>query len=271
MKDPRLAHAGSAARFQGAPPGVVHTRIQHARGRPTRNAFEYAGFCLRIDLDHMDGLEAAGIRYNRPGVLSFHDRDHGPRDGSALQPWIRALLREHGIAADGQVALYTFPRMFGYVFNPVSFWVCHDIDGSVRAVLCEVCNTFGERHNYLLADAGGKALRTGQTLEARKCFHVSPFCEVSGRYLFRFSFVPGRWLARIDYYDDGACPDPLLRTRISGPVAPLDRAGARALPWRYGLFTLGVIARIHWQALRLWRKGVRYVPKPAPPVQATTR
>lgn len=251
--------------------GIVHGEVAHVRRRPTLHAFRYPAFCLRLPLSALGRLEHSGIAHNRRGWLSFHDRDHGARDGSALLPWIRRLLAAEGLDGLDEVVLYTFPRVLGYVFNPVSFWVCHAGDGSVRAVLCEVSNTFGEHHNYLLAQADGGPLASGATLHARKCFHVSPFCEVQGHYAFRFSFVPGRWLARIDYFDGAAASGPLLETRVSGRVAALDRAGTRALLWRYRLFTLGVIARIHWQALHLWRKGVRYIPKPPPPAQETTR
>ena len=249
---------------------VVHGEVAHTRHRPAVNAFTYPAYCLRLPLSCMGALESAGIAYNRRGLVSFHDRDHGARDGTALLPWIRALLATEGVAADGEVVLYAFPRMLGYVFNPVSFWVCHDREGRVRAVLCEVCNTFGERHNYLLAHDDGRPLTSGETLGARKVFHVSPFCAVTGRYEFRFHFGAERWLARIDYYDDDNLT-PLLATRISGCPQPLDGSAARGLLRRYRWFTLGVIARIHWQAVRLWRRRVPFFRKPAPPPHATTR
>jgi hypothetical protein len=261
------APAGSLA----AGPGVVEGEIAHARRRPVANAFTYKAFCLRLPLSQLAALPAAGIAYNRRGPLAFFDRDHGARDGTPLLPWIRRLLAAENVVADGEIVLYAFPRMLGYVFNPVSFWVCHDADGGVRAVLCEVRNTFGESHNYLLAHPHGRALASGETLTASKVFHVSPFCPVAGRYAFRFHFGDGRWLARIDYFDDAASTEPLLETHISGRVAPLDRRRARALPWRYRLFTFGVVARIHWQAVKLWWKGTPFFRKPSPPTAATTR
>ncbi len=251
--------------------GVVHGEVGHARHRPTRHAFRYPAFCLRLPLSALDGLGACGIAHNRAGLLSFRDSDHGARDGTPLLPWIRRLLAAEGIPADGEIVLHAFPRMLGYVFNPVSFWVCHDRGGAVRAVLCEVSNTFGEHHNYLLANADGSALRSGQTLGARKHFHVSPFCEVKGRYAFRFRFGADRWLARVDYFDEAGLTQALLETCISGTVQPLGPGGARALLWRYRFFTLGVIVRIHWQALRLWIKGVHFFRKPAPPAEVLTR
>ncbi|MEP6943021.1 MAG: DUF1365 domain-containing protein [Betaproteobacteria bacterium] len=248
---------------------VVQGSVLHRRLRPAHHQFRYAAFSLALPLSRLAELPASGIAWNRRGLVSFFDRDHGDRDGSALEPWIRRVLACEGVSADGEIVLHAFPRILGYVFNPVSFWVCHDRDGAVRAVLCEVCNTFGEQHNYLLAHPDGRALVSGETLRARKVFYVSPFCEVAGGYRFRFHFGDGRWLARIDY--DDAAGEPLLETSISGSATPLSRAGVRGLLWRYRWFTLGVIARIHWQAARLWLKRVPYIAKPQPPLQRTTR
>ena len=273
--DPAPADAGAnppqpAADGLPATLAIVHGEVVHARSRPKTQAFNYPAFCLQLPLSQLAALPDRGIAYNGRGAVAFHDRDHGACDGSPLLPWITRLLATEGIAADGEVVLYAFPRMLNYVFNPVSFWVCHDVAGRVRAVLCEVCNTFGERHNYLLAHADGRPLASGETLGARKVFHVSPFCDVKGRYEFRFHFGAGRWLARIDYFDDDAA-QPLLATRISGTITTLDRTAARELVRRYRLFTLGVIARIHWRALRLWLDGVPFFRKPLPPREPTTR
>jgi hypothetical protein len=138
-------------------------------------------------------------------------------------------------------------------------------------VLCEVANTFGERHNYLLADPDGTPLASGRTLAARKVFHVSPFCEVRGSYRFRFAFGPARWLARIDYHADELAEAPLLETWISGAAVPLAPRSARRLLLHYPLFTLAVVARIHWQAAKLWAKRVPFFTKPLPPAETTTR
>ena len=251
---------------------LVAGEVMHRRTHPVANAFRYPAFCLRIPLSARP--DAGAIAWNRASIVSFHERDHGPRDGSPLDAWARAVLSGQGIACDGDIVLYAFPRMLGYVFNPVSFWVCRDAGRNVRAVIAEVNNTFGERHLYLLANGDGSSLASGQTLRARKSLHVSPFCEVKGEYRFRFHFdameEPSRWLARVDYYDDAAAATPVLETSISGMVEPLPRRAA-ALFWRYRWFTLAVIARIHLQAAKLWLRRVPWFAKPAPPSTPVTR
>jgi DUF1365 family protein len=252
-------------------PGVMEGEIMHARSRPAVNAFRYRAFCLRVPLSRLAELAARGVSLNRRGIVSFAERDHGARDGSSLDAWIRALLAREAVDCNGEIVLYTFARVLGYVFNPVSFWVCHDPAGNVRAVLAEVNNTFGESHAYLIAHGDGRPLVSGETLRARKMFHVSPFCEVKGHYAFRFHFGGERWLARIDYFDgDDESSAPLLATSISGRAQPLPQS-ALTLLWRYRWFTLGVIARIHWQAVKLWRCRVPFSRKPAPPTAALTR
>ncbi len=252
-------------------PAAIEGVVMHRRNRPVRNAFVYRAFCLRVPLSAIEALPSVGVARNGRALLALNDRDHGPRDGSPLEPWIRTLLAGEGVRADGEVVLHAFPRMLGYVFNPVSFWVCHDQERRVRAVLAEVSNTFGEHHNYLVAHEDGRAIESGETLEARKVFHVSPFCEVVGRYQFRFCFDASRWLARIDYFDADKGGEPLIATSISGAPRPLTRVLARQLLWRYRWFTIGVIARIHWQATKLWLKRVPFVPKPAPLAKLISR
>ena len=177
------------------------------------------------------------------------------------------MLHGNGIHdATGEIFLHTFPRVLGYVFNPVSFWFCERADGALRAVVCEVNNTFGERHCYLL-DPGSGVLN-GSPLTATKVFHVSPFCKVQGHYTFRFMFAspkhgkPLRSLARIDY-DDGE--GPLLLTSIAGSAHPLDARNVLRVFFGYPLMTLGVVAKIHWQALKLLFKRVPFLRKPTPP------
>jgi len=203
---------------------------------------------------------------NRAGWLSFHDSDHG-EGGSDCLAWIDGLLAAQGLRAPGEVWLHTYPRVLGYTFKPVSFWYCHDEAGQLSAIVVEVNNTFGERHCYLL-----DAPRYGHTLEARKVFHVSPFCNVEGSYRFRFMRTlredGERTVARIDYDDETG---PLLKTSVAGRLEPISAANVRRALWSYPAMTLGVMARIHWQALRLWLKRVPFFHKPVPPQRFLTR
>ena len=246
--------------------------ISHTRLRPLRRDFAYPGVFLRvrIDGDHLErAVQPLGRWFglNRAAPIGFRGTDHG--DGrTPLDVWIRDLCARAGVPADGPIWLHCLPRMLGYAFKPVSFWFCHAADGSLRAVVAEVNNTFGERHCYLLAQPDGGPLRDGVELRARKVFHVSPFCTLEGGYTFRFVNRPGRSLARIDYHD---AQGPLLLTSMSGTLeAATPRTLRRAL-FGQPLFTVGVIARIHLQAWRLWRARVPFHSKPAAPAAAVTR
>lgn len=250
-------------------PALYFGGVTHARLRPRRNAFRYRVFFMRLPLSRLNHIRSALFSVNRWNLFSFHFRDHGARDGSPLEPWIRTLLAREGVdTADGEVVLQTFPRVLGYVFNPVSFWLCHDREGRVRAILCEVNNTFGEHHNYLLVHPDGRPIEPDDGLEARKVFHVSPFCEVSGKYVFGFRDRFPACHIRIDHDD---AQGHLLLTAIWGQASKLDTAGLLRAFFLYPWMTLAVIARIHLQALKLWIRGVPYVPKPRPPQQETTR
>jgi uncharacterized protein len=243
--------------------------VMHSRLRPQRNRFRYPVFFLRFRVDRIDASRTRLLSVDRWNLFSLQRRDHGARDGSDLDAWIRRLLQAEGIrTVDGEIWLQTFPRVLGYVFNPISFWLCCDRQRRLRAVLCEVSNTFGERHNYLLAHADERPLEPGDRLTARKVFHVSPFCEVRGSYRFQFGIAPDACAIRIEY-DDG--DGMLLATSVHGRAQPLTDARLLRAFVRYPWMTLAVIARIHWQALRLWRKGVPFFSKPVPPAQGTTR
>ncbi|MCB2017491.1 MAG: DUF1365 domain-containing protein [Hydrogenophaga sp.] len=238
-------------------------QVRHARSRPRAHAFAYPTFFLMLPLRSLRANGDGTLARNRRAALAFHDRDHGDGRSDCLD-WLDETLASQGITdADGEVWLHTYPRVLGYVFKPVSFWYCHRADGTLRAVLAEVNNTFGERHCYLL-----DAPRHGVPARADKVFHVSPFAPVHGEYRFVFLRTQrdgqDRTVVRIDFHDEPQAPA-LIRTSVSGTLQPLTDASARRALWRHPLMTLGVIARIHWQALRLWLKHAPFFRQPAAP------
>jgi len=251
-------------------PSVCFGDVMHARHVQAGNRFVYPIAFLRLPLSRLSSIRAPLLRIDRRAVFSVRSADHGRRDGSPLLPWIRGLLSEHGLAqaCDGEIVLQTMPRILGYVFNPVSFWFCHDRGGRLRAVLAEVNNTFGDRHNYLVHHDDRSPIRPGDTLAARKCFHVSPFFPVRGEYRFRFESDGARHTVRIDLWDDGRRQ---LSTRLTGHERPLDGRAMAAWLLRQPLMTFGVMLRIHWQAMRLLARRARFHRRPEPPIRETTR
>ena len=253
-------------------PALALGRVWHARTRPVRHAFAYPAFFLRLPLRRLGSgrWPFRWLRRNGRGALALNDADHGDR--GPMVAWVDGLLARAGIRdADGELWVHTMPRVFGYLFNPVSFFFAERADGSLRAVVCEVNNTFGERHCYVLAHADGHPLRWGEEMHARKVFHVSPFNEVRGSYRFRFAMREGeagrapRFVSLIDYDPADGAPSHMLRTGIEGALQPLSDAALRRVALGWPLHTLGVVARIHWQAFRLWLRRVPVHGKPAAP------
>ena len=251
--------------------------VKHQRLRPAKNAFGYGVFTVSIPMrarrTHPDLIQHYGLSDNRWGLCAFFDKDHGLGESNSLA-WIEKILAENHVHhIDGEIWLQTFPRVLGYVFNPVSFWICTRANGKVQAVLAEVNNTFGERHCYLLYKDSGEELRSGETLTSKKVFHVSPFCVVRGDYHFRFLFPQDsksgkNRVYRIELHEDGK---PLINTSISGISRPLSQTNVILALMRYPLMSLGVIFRIHWQALKLWLKAVPFHSKPKPPELEVSR
>ena len=240
-------------------------QVRHRRLRPRAHAFAYPSYFLWLPMRALRRATWPALNRNGRGWLSFHDADHGDRGGDALA-WLEALLAGEGIAdADGEVWLQTYPRVLGYVFKPVSFWFCERADGTLAAVVVEVNNTFGERHCYLLR---GPGLAWGREQTAAKVFHVSPFCAVEGGYRFRFMRAGERVISCVDHDD---AHGPLLLTSLSGRLQPLTARSARSSFFAMPALTLMVVARIHWQALKLAFKRVPFFSKPAAPEQFVTR
>lgn len=237
-------------------------QIRHARLSPVEHTFSYRTWFLMLPMRSGRQHGWQGLARNQSAIVAFHDKDHGEGGADALA-WFDALLQQSGVDdADGEVWLQTYPRVLGYVFKPVSFWYAYNRSGQLRAILAEVNNTFGERHCYLLATS----VQWGQEMVADKVFHVSPFCRASGRYRFRFmqtsqsSRHGARIVARVDH--DDANGQAVLQTSVSGRLEAFSKPVLWKVLISMPFLTFGIIARIHWQALRLWLKKVPFNRKP---------
>lgn len=249
--------------------GLLIADVAHRRPQPRENTFRYSVYYLCFPLSRMNELSLPCLSVDKPNLFSYRQRDHGdPARGN--ESWIHGVLQEWGLKAvtDGEITLLTMPRLFGYVFNPVSFWFCHDRKEQLRAVLCEVRNTFGERHCYLCYHDDHRPIAPDDWLTSQKVFHVSPFMEITGEYRYRFDLRDGRvgvWINHVTSDGD------MLYTSLTGRRVPLTSTRLMGCFLRYPLVTFKVITLIHWQALKLISKGVRYRRKPAPPEEEITR
>lgn len=229
------------------------------RMRPVRHQFRYGVTTALLDVDALEQT-AAGLRLmsvDRFNLFSVMRRDHGPRDGSDLRPWVEALLAEAGRPVPARILLLAMPRLLGHAFNPLSVFWCYDADGRLESVIYEVKNTFGDQFAYALPadpDADG-AVRHAQEKE----FFVSPFIPMDQLYRFTVRPPGDRLAVRIRQGDAGGVW--LIATQ-NGAARPLTDRALAGLALRSPWAMLKVMLAIHWQALRLWLKGVRFLGHP---------
>ena len=225
--------------------------VVHSRLRPRRHRLSYRVFTLLLDLDEVEALRSKVLGIERPGLLGFRASDHG--DGTTpLRQWAAERLADAGIVWDGgRVELLCYPRMLGFVFNPLTVWYCRDRSGELRGILYEVHNTHGERHTYVLP----ASLSDGEVRhEAPKRFFVSPF--MPPECLYRFRIVPAGDAVTVSIHEHDA-DGLLLAASFSGDRQPLTDRALLGLLLRYPLMTLKVVAGIHWEAVKLLAKGFR--------------
>ncbi|WP_398481628.1 DUF1365 domain-containing protein [Tardiphaga sp.] len=252
-----------------APAALYFGDVMHARLKPMGHRFTYRVMSLLIDLDRLDDADRTSRLFgvNRAALYSFHEKDHGERDGSSLRAYAQRCAAAHGIdLTGGRVELLCYPRLLGYTFNPLSVYFCHHADGTLALIIYEVRNTFGDIHSYVLPIADGEQTDAGIRQVQDKLFYVSPFIEKAMRYHFRVSPPADEVKLRILETDSEG---PLLAATFHGRRTALtSRALLRSfvgLP----LVTFKIMAAIHWEALRLWIKGARLVPRPKAPAANT--
>ncbi|HMS44652.1 MAG TPA: DUF1365 domain-containing protein [Alphaproteobacteria bacterium] len=250
---------------------ILDATVVHNRHVPINYPLSHRIAYFLIDMGDLSTLDNFGmVGLNRSNFLSFYESDYGVDRERSWRDQLYSLLQEHHQPQPAHIMLLTLPRLLGYVFNPVSFWLCFDDQSNLYAVLAEVNNTFGERHGYLCYHHPSKNLSVFHTGDVHyqapvthlKTFHVSPFCDVRGYYDFRFNICSNRLAINIDYYVD---KQKTISTALYGTTVPMSNLELRrqflCKPWQ----TIKVIFFIHYHALRLWIKGMRYRKKPTKP------
>jgi DUF1365 family protein len=235
--------------------------VMHARLKPMGHRFSYRVMSLLIDLDRL-GVADRQCRLfgvNRAALYSFHEKDHGQRDGSSLRIYAQRQAAERGVdLTGGRVLLLCYPRLLGFTFNPLSAYFCYRADGELALMIYEVRNTFGDIHVYVLPVKPGEFSDAGLRQQQDKLFYVSPFIDMAMRYHFRVSPPAADVKLRILETDSAG---PLLAATFHGRRRELTTAQLLRSFFGLPLVTLKIVAAIHWEALRLWIKGARLVPR----------
>ncbi|HVK81014.1 MAG TPA: DUF1365 domain-containing protein [Verrucomicrobiae bacterium] len=226
-----------------------------AHNRPGEHRLRYSVFMLAVDLDELSTLNLGLLKHNRGALFSLKDRDHAARADAPLKPQIEAKLRDTGIAWDGgRIVMLTMPRLFNYVFNPLTVYFCTRRDGELAALVHEVANTFGEQHFYVLPPA--RRDNGVVTQSCTKDFFVSPFLEMDLRYEFHI-LPPGEDVTVAMIVKRGA--QIALTASFAGKRRELNDATLFRVWLGNPLMTFKVIAGIHWEALKMMLKGVRFI------------
>lgn len=240
---------------------IGFAKVFHARNFPKKNSFLYKVFYLLIDIDDLQN-RFKFLSFNKSNLFSFFEKDHCKHDNQGfdgnLRSWINPILKENNLAAE-KIFLLCHPRILGYVFNPVSFWFCLNDKKELIAVLAEVNNTFGEAHSYLIYNQDHSPINSHQEHFSKKEFHVSPFFKRQGEYRFRFDYHQEKIIAVIDYFDEDKL---VLQTSLKVDLKPVTDLALIKSFFIIPFVTLKVIFLIHYQALKLVLKGIKYVPKP---------
>ena len=247
--------------------GLYPGLVTHTRFKPREHRLRYRIFMLLADLDEVEALSRR-LRlfgFDRAAPFSLHTRDHGDGSARSLKGQVEAHLAGAGLPLGGPIQILCMPRVFGGVFNPLTVYFCHGPDGALSAILYEVNNTFGERHSYLIPASAAGAAVVEQA--ADKGFYVSPFMDMDLAYAFRIR-SPGEAVSVAVEVSDAE--GPVLAAAFAGRRRPLSDASLAQAFLTHPWMTLGVMAAIHWEALKIWLKGERLRPRPPRPSAPVT-
>ena len=237
---------------------IYSGQVIHKRFKPKVHFFKYKVFSLLIDLSevHLISKKILFFSYNKFNLISFFDKDHGDRDGSNLEEWVIKNLKTHNITVENiKIKLLCYPRIFGYVFNPLSIFFIYDENNYLISILYEVKNTFGEQHTYVFKTEKNRNLTENSCY---KKFHVSPFIEMDCKYFFKI-LNPEQKLSVIINQSDNE--GKLLFASQDGVKRELNSKNLIFSYISHPLMTFKVIAAIHFEAFKLWLKGIRFVKK----------
>ena len=237
---------------------IYNGKVIHKRFKPKKHFFKYNVFSLFLDLSEIKKIDKriSFFSYNKFNLISFYEKDHGQRDGSSLSSWVKYNLKKTGIKNNNiKIKLLCYPRIFGYVFNPLSIFFVYDKNSSLIAILYEVKNTFGEQHTYVF-----KASLRKKKIENKceKKFYVSPFMDLSSKYFFKI-YEPQKKLSVVINQIDKQ--GKLLYASQDGVRSQFTAKNLIFSYIRHPLMTFKIISAIHFEALRLWLKGIKLMKK----------
>jgi len=237
---------------------IYNGQVIHKRFKPKEHFFKYKVFSLLLDLSELSLLdkELKIFSYNKFNILSFYDIDHGPRDGTSLISWVKENLNSNNINSNEiKIKLLCYPRVWGYIFNPLSIFFVYDKNSKLISILYEVKNTFGEQHTYVF-----KIDKDNQLFEhsCKKKFHVSPFIEMNCLYYFKILKPTDKLSVVINQNDDSG---KLLFASQDGLKNELNNKSLMISYISNPLMSFKIIGAIHFEALKLWIKGIKLVKK----------
>ena len=237
---------------------IYNGNVIHKRFKPKEHFFKYKVFSLFIDLSELNELDdkLKFFSLNKFNLISFYEKDHGERDGSSLLNWVKLNLSNNNISTENiKIKLLCYPRILGYVFNPLSIFFIYDKDENLISILYEVKNTFGEQHTYIFkVESENKLIQNN----CSKKFHVSPFIEMNCNYFFRLLKPGNKISVIIDQYDN---EDKILYASQDGIRSDFNTKYLIKSYLKHPIMTFKIILAIHYEAFRLWAKGIKFIKK----------